>query len=419
MTSRHSTECFVYVSLPGARAATTAGRFVLEQTPTGDPIGRFVYGRSYLANPDAVEIDPVELKLSNETYETVRLNGVFGAIRDAGPDYWGRRVIEKHAGITQLGELDYLLESPDDRAGALSFGEKITPPAPRRRFNQTLDLARLQETAEALVRDDIPNDPNAPQVQDLLLLGTSMGGARPKAVIQDQGLLWIAKFARPDDRWNSERVEDAMLRLARQCGISAAESRIERVGGKDVLLVKRFDRARAGTAYTRSRMISSLTVLRADDAVTARDRWSYILLVEEMRRVVSDPKGDARELFRRIVFNALISNIDDHPRNHALIAPKRSWMLSPAYDLTPAPQVSQDRRDLAMKCGDDGRFANANNILSQHARFLLDREEAKKIIADMKVQVTKTWEDTVLASGASQRDVDAIRSAFIYPGFSR
>ena len=419
MTSRHSTECFVYVTLPGARAATTAGRFVLEQTPTGDPIGRFVYGRSYLANPDAVEIDPVELKLSNETYETVRLNGVFGAIRDAGPDYWGRRVIEKHAGITQLGELDYLLESPDDRAGALSFGEKITPPAPRRRFNQTLDLARLQETAEALVRDDIPNDPNAPQVQDLLLLGTSMGGARPKAVIQDQGALWIAKFARPDDRWNSERVEDAMLRLARQCGISAAESRIERVGGKDVLLVKRFDRARAGTAYTRSRMISSLTVLRADDAVTARDRWSYILLVEEMRRVVSDPKGDARELFRRIVFNALISNIDDHPRNHALIAPKRSWMLSPAYDLTPAPQVSQDRRDLAMKCGDDGRFANANNILSQHARFLLDREEAEKIIADMKVQVTKTWEDTVLASGASQRDVDAIRSAFIYPGFSR
>ncbi|RXH53791.1 type II toxin-antitoxin system HipA family toxin [Granulicella sibirica] len=419
MTSRHSTECFVYVTLPGARAAITAGRFVLEQTPTGDPIGRFVYGRSYLANPDAVEIDPVELKLSNETYETVRLNGVFGAIRDAGPDYWGRRVIEKHAGITQLGELDYLLESPDDRAGALSFGEKITPPAPRRRFNQTLDLARLQETAEALVRDDIPNDPNAPQVQDLLLLGTSMGGARPKAVIQDQGLLWIAKFARPDDRWNSERVEDAMLRLARQCGISAAESRIERVGGKDVLLVKRFDRARAGTAYTRSRMISSLTVLRADDAVTARDRWSYILLVEEMRRVVSDPKGDARELFRRIVFNALISNIDDHPRNHALIAPKRSWMLSPAYDLTPAPQVSQDRRDLAMKCGDDGRFANANNILSQHARFLLDCEEAEKIIADMKVQVTKTWEDTVLASGASQRDVDAIRSAFIYPGFSR
>jgi len=418
MTSKRPTECFVYITLPGARQAITAGKFVLSETPTGYPIGQFVYGRTYLANRDAVEIDPVELKLSDQTYDTVRLNGVFGAIRDAGPDYWGRRVIEKHAGITKLGELDYLLESPDDRAGALGFGEKVTPPAPRREFNQTLDLARLQETAEALMRDDFPNDPNAPQVQDLLLLGTSMGGARPKAVIEDDGALWIAKFGRSDDRWNAERVEDAMLRLARQCGIRAAESRVERIGGKDVLLVKRFDRARAGDTYTRSRMISSLTVLRADDSATARERWSYILLAEEMRRVVADPKGDTRELFRRIVFNALISNIDDHPRNHALIAPERSWMLSPAYDLTPAPMVSRDRRNLAMECGNQGRFANETNILSEHARFLLDRAEAEKIIAEMKEQVSKSWEDSVLASGASQRDVEAIRSAFVYPGFS-
>ena len=418
MTSKRPTECFVYITLSGAREAITVGKFVLSETPTGDPIGQFVYGRSYLANRDAVEIDPVELKLSDQTYDTVRLNGVFGAIRDASPDYWGRRVIEKHAGITKLGEIDYLLESPDDRAGALGFGENVTPPAPRREFNQTLDLAHLQETAEALMRDDLPNDPNAPQVQDLLLLGTSMGGARPKAVIEDDGALWIAKFGRSDDRWNAERVEDAMLRLARQCGIRAAESRVERIGGKDVLLVKRFDRARAGDTYTRSRMISSLTVLRADDSATARERWSYILLAEEMRRVVADPKGDTRELFRRIVFNALISNIDDHPRNHALIAPERSWMLSPAYDLTPAPMVSLDRRNLAMECGNQGRFANETNILSEHARFLLNRDEAKKIIAEMKEQVSKTWQETVLASGASQRDVEAIRSAFVYPGFS-
>lgn len=419
MISKRPSECFVYITLPGARAATTAGKFVLGQTPKGDPIGHFVYGRSYLENPDAVEIDPVELKLSDKTYDTVRLNGVFGALRDAGPDFWGRRVIEKHAGITKLGELDYLLQSPDDRAGALGFGEKVKPPAPLRNFNRTLDLERLQETADAIVRDDLPNDPNAPQVQDLLLLGTSMGGARPKAVIQDGGELWIAKFARPDDRWNAERVEDAMLRLAQQCGIRAAASRVERIGGKDVLLVKRFDRARAEDGYTRSRMISSLSVLRADEAASARERWSYILLVEEMRRVVADPKDDARELFRRIVFNALISNIDDHPRNHALIAPGRAWMLSPAYDLTPAPLVSQDRRDLAMDCGNQGRFANQRNILSQHARFLLDREDAQRIIDQMKEQVAKTWEATVLASGATQRDVDAIRSAFVYPGFSR
>ena len=158
------------------------------------------------------EIDPVELKLSARTYETARLNGVFGALRDAGPDYWGRRVIEKHAGKAQLGELDYLLESPDDRAGALGFGSNNVPPAPQRKFNRTLDLEKLQALADALVKDEIPNDPDAPQVQDLLLLGTSMGGARPKAVVQDDDGLWVAKFNRADDRWNNTRVEHAMLR---------------------------------------------------------------------------------------------------------------------------------------------------------------------------------------------------------------
>src|SRR5271168_3180441 len=156
-----ATECFVYMTLPGQTDAVTAGRFALTKSRDGTPLGKFVYGRSYLARNDAVEIDPVQLKLSDETYETGRLNGVFGAIRDAGPDYWGRRIIEKHAGITKLGELDYLLESPDDRAGALGFGANVKPPAPRRKFNQTLDLAHLQETAEALVRDDLPDDPNA------------------------------------------------------------------------------------------------------------------------------------------------------------------------------------------------------------------------------------------------------------------
>ncbi len=419
MTSSRSTECFVYITPPGEREAVTAGRFVLEQTPSGDALGRFVYGRTYLANPNAVEIDPIELKLSDQTYETVRMNGVFGALRDAGPDSWGRRVIEKHAGIAKLGELDYLLESPDDRAGALGFGEKVTPPVPRRKFNRRLDLVRLQETAEALVRDELPSDPNAMQVQDLLLLGTSMGGARPKAVIQDKGELWIAKFARPDDRWNYERVEHAMLQLARQCGTKTAESRIETVAGKDVLLVKRFDRHGAAEGYTRSRMISGLTVIRADDSVSNRDRWSYILLAEEMRRVVDQPKRDTRELFRRIVFNALISNLDDHPRNHALIAPDLKWSLSPAYDLTPAPQIGQDHRDLAMACGDQGRFANAANILSQHARFLLKRDDAAKIIKDMTEQVASTWYYTVIKCGVSVQDAETIRSAFVYPGFSR
>jgi serine/threonine-protein kinase HipA len=207
-----------------------------------------------------------------------------------------------------------------------------------------------------------------------------------------------------------------MLRLARQCGISTAESRIERVGGKDVLLIKRFDRDKATEGYTRTRMISGLTVLRADESPAARTRWSYVILVEELRRIVAEPKKDARELFRRMCFNALISNIDDHPRNHAFIAKDNDWKLSPAYDLTPSPVISLDRRDLAMECGDMGRFANASNILSQHARFLLDRDEAEKIVSEMHAQVSK-WYDTVRACGVSEADAETISGAFVYPGF--
>jgi serine/threonine-protein kinase HipA len=413
-----ASECFVYITLPGATSAVTAGKFVLERNQRGDPLGRFVYGRSYLDNPEAVPIDPVELQLSEKTYDTVQRNGVFGALRDAGPDYWGRRVIEKYAGKAQLGELDYLLESPDDRAGALGFGLNKVPPASQRKFNKTLDLETLQNLADALVKDDLPNDPEAPQVQELMLLGTSMGGARPKAVVQDEDGLWVAKFNQPDDRWNNTRVEHAMLRLALECGISTAESRIATIAGKDVLLIKRFDREKTPKGYTRARMISGLTLLRADEAPAMRERWSYVILVEEMRRIVAEPKKDARELFRRVCFNALISNIDDHPRNHAFIAKDEDWKLSPAYDLTPAPLVAQERRDLAMQCGDMGRYANAKNILSQHARFLLKEDEATIIVGDMKDQVAATWYETVRACSVSESDAETIRRAFVYEGFS-
>jgi serine/threonine-protein kinase HipA len=419
MTSNGAQECFVYITLPGAVSAVTAGRFVIEADPRGDQFGQFVHGRSYLDNPAAVDIDPVELKLAEITYETNKMDGVFGALRDAGPDFWGRRIIEKRAGIPKLLEIDYLLESPDDRAGALGFGLNRVPPAPVRKFNQTIVLAKVQELAEAFVRDEMPNDPNTAQVQDLLLLGTSMGGARPKAVIEDGDALWIAKFSRPNDRWNYPRVEHAMLELARQCGIDAAESKIVSVAGKDVLMIRRFDRRQTPAGYNRARMISSLTALRADDSAASRDRWSYVLLAEELRRIVSEPRADARELFRRICFNALITNTDDHPRNHAFIAFDRKWRLSPAYDLVPQLVVSQDRRDLAMECGRFGRFANAGNILSEHPRFLLEREEAEKIVYEMREQVEKTWHETALANGVSIGDADSIRGAFVYPGFSR
>jgi len=154
--------------LPDATEFVTAGRFVLETDRAGVSVGRFVYGRSYLERPDAVAIDPLELKLGKSSYSTAALGGVFGALRDAGPDYWGRRVIEKHSGKPQLGELDYLLYAPDDRAGALGFGLGREPPAPKREFNRTLQLEKLLALADAIIADGkAAEGMEAGQVEDL------------------------------------------------------------------------------------------------------------------------------------------------------------------------------------------------------------------------------------------------------------
>lgn len=425
MTSEAPGECFVYVTLPGETVPVTAGRFALSVDRRGLPEGRFVYGRSYLERPNAVALDPVELKLAPRTYATASMGGVFGALRDASPDFWGRRVIQRHLGKARPSEMDYLLYSPDDRAGALGFGLEQIPPAPKRTFNRTLDLATVQAIADAIVADE--DQPAAgggsdaladhDQVEKLMVIGTSMGGARPKAVVEDDDGLWIAKFNRPDDAWNNARVEHAMLTLARACGLVTAESRVVDVAGRDVLLVKRFDREKTDAGYRRARMVSALTLLRAEDTYQSRDKWSYVLLAEELRRVCAQARQSTAELFRRMCFNALISNVDDHPRNHAVLARAADWSLSPAYDLTPAVPVSLERRDLAMECGDAGRYANEQNLLSQSARFLLDEDEARALVGAMEAQVRGSWFATARAAGVSVRDCQKIASAFAYPGF--
>ena len=413
-----ATACFVYIMLPGTCSFVTAGRFVLEQNRDLVPVGRFVYGRRYLANPEAVPIDPIDLKLTRATYRTTMLKGLFGALRDSGPDHWGRRIIERRAGLPQVGEIDYLLHSPDDRAGALGFGRTPEPPAPKRKFNGTLELKGLIAIADAIVSGEpTPQGPETEQVGDLLLIGTSLGGARPKAVVEDADGLWIAKFNRGDDAWNQARVEHAMLELAKACGISTTKSRVENVAGRDVVLVKRFDRRSTQHGYLRARMVSGLTILRTEDTHQHRDRWSYVLLAEELRRISSQPREDAAELFRRMVFNSLISNTDDHPRNHAAMARELDWRLSPVYDLTPFPLMSLERRDLALTCGDLGRHANVHNLLSQCARFHLKTEEASAIIDAMESRVKVCWHEIARREGVTEADCRTISGAFAYPGF--
>ena len=414
MTSER--ECYVFVVLPGGTEFVTAGRFRVSRTRDGSSRGEFVYGRGYLDRPDAVELDPVELRLADRGYETGRMSGFFGAIRDSMPDYWGRLLIERHSGRARLDEFDYLMEGPDDRAGALGFGPGIEPPAPRRRFNATLDLARLQAAADAVLAGEPESgDPAALRAQELFE-GTSMGGARPKAVVQDNHVLWLAKFGQRDDRWNHSRVEHALLELARECGLNAAESRVERIGDRDVLLVRRFDREWTGKGYHRHRMVSALTLLQADDDPTERGRWSYLTLADELRRASAAPREDLRELFGRMCFNAAVSNLDDHPRNHALLAKGRDWRLSPAYDLTPMPAIAVERRDLAMICGPAGRWANKENLLGAAGRFLLERDEAEAIFDRIAGTVRASWHSTMRRAGVSEKDCGLVRGAFLYDG---
>jgi serine/threonine-protein kinase HipA len=390
-------------------------------------VGRFTYGRSYLTRDEAVPLDPYNLPLREGWQETARLGGVFGAIRDAAPDAWGNRVIERALGRADLTILDYLLNSPEDRAGALSFGHGKVPPPPVRHFNRIIQLPELLAAAAALEDVEagraIPAELEARLANLFNLTSIGIGGARPKNVVEDESGLWVAKFPSQSDRWNNAAVEGSMLALAKKCGIHVPVTRIETVGTQKVLFVKRFDRTLAAMApasqqkYLRSRMVSALTVLNAEDTMAGAADWSYVLLADELQRWSENPREDKRELFRRMVFNALVSNLDDHPRNHALIAPDREFKLSPAYDITPSRTQSFDRRDLAMIAGERGRGATRVNLVSQLPRFAMAADEAHALIDEMKGIIGAEWESELRRQDGTRADADLIQHAFNYPGF--
>ncbi len=400
--------------MPGSTDVLTCGRFQLDRLDDGTGVGRFVYGRRYLALVDAVPLDPFNLPLLPTEFQTTKLGGLFGCLRDVAPDYWGRRIIDRRRGAEDLTEFDYLMSPSRGRIGALSFGETPEPePLPSAEIPGLHDLKELREAA-ARVEEDLPVDA---EVEDLLAAGSSVGGARPKTVVQDQHGIWLAKFPQRGDRWSNAPVESAMLHLAAACGIRVPEVRVEALGDEQILLVSRFDREMSEQGELRHRMVSALTVLDLDDAVVDRAGWSYLAFADELQRWSAQPLEDKRELFRRVVFNSLISNLDDHPRNHAVIAPGRGWRLSPAYDLTPSTARSLERRDLAMIAGDHGRWANRKNLLSSAPRFGFTPEDANAQIDQAKATVEDTWCPEILRVGGSEADCDAVRGAFAYPGF--
>lgn len=408
MTSER--QAYVYVQLPGTLRTVPAALLKVKKLRDATFVGRFRYGDRYLERKDAVAFDPFQVPLGNGVYEFTKLKGIPGAVRDAGPDAWGRRVIEHklERSPADLEELDYLLHGPQDGAGYLTFGDTVEPRASKHRYNRTHQLADLVAAAEAIEEGrQVPE-----HILEQLEPGTSMGGARPKATIEDGDRLWVGKFPQKDDRFNLQRVEHATLQLARRCGVDVCTSRLQSMGGREVLMIERFDRRHTESGYLRFGLVSAFTMLDADEYHLDRGRWSYPLLADQLRRWSEKPNEDRIELFRRMVFNAAITNNDDHPRNHAVRRTAHGWLLTPAYDLVPVSLVNPERRDLAMIVGKYGRTASIYNLLSQCERFGLTVEAARREI-DAIVATVRAWRDHFRASGVSAKDVEYIAHAFL------
>lgn len=410
--------CYAFIQLPSTFEWTVCG--VLNVTAVGANAyrGVFQYGRSYLARQDAPSLDPYHLPLSDRPQEFTKLKGIPGALRDASPDAWGRRVIQAKLGLPEadISEVDYLLKGPDDGAGNLRFGTSPKPPTTGRPFNRTHQLQALTDAAQALEETGkLPHE-----VLEQLEPGTSMGGARPKVTIEDDHRIWLTKLPEKNDKLNMQRIEYATLELARLAGLDVCGSRIEKVGSRDALMLERFDRKwnPDAQAYARFGLISGLTVLDAEDGYLGRERWSYLLLADELRRWSSRPEKDQLELFRRMVFNAMVTNNDDHPRNHALLQVDGRWRLSPAYDIVPVPATSKERRDLALQIGRFGRAASLYNLLSQPAVFGLSVQAARAEIDRMREHVSR-WREVFKSHGVTEADMDAIAPAMLPESFER
>lgn len=410
---------FVFIQLPTGGEVVVAGRYELELTPSGH-VGHFTYGRSYLARPEKIALDPINLPLREGSLRTVLNGGLFGALRDAAPDFWGRLVIERTH--SPGNELDYLLATSDTRVGALSFGP--TPEPPELDYASGVPMEQLERAAAMaeIIEEGVAGDTSERLLDPALLDPSSgVGGARPKTVaVDDDGQLWIAKFPARSDRWNNATAEATYLRLAHECGIRVPDSRVLELGDRTVLLVRRFDQA---PGPVRRPFLSAHSLLGLDDSVTDRTGWSYIDLAHVLRRVSVKPEDDAQELYRRAVFNAITSNIDDHPRNHAVVWDGGGWRLSPAYDMTPSVGKAQDQRLLAMSVGSitgvEPRWANRENLVSSAAHFGLAESEADALISELKELVVSRWK-AVLASVVDRPIVaDQIAHAFVdhYPGF--
>ena len=399
-------KAYVFIYLPGETAAVPAGVFT--HYPD-DGVGHFAYGRLYLERPNALPVDPIALPLGGTPKDVTTNSGVYGAFRDSAPDYWGRLVIaaDLKTRPEALSEMDFLLHANASRIGCLDFRETLEQGEPLQGPPTYQSMQDLLLAAEQL-QNGLPVDQN---LLRLLEQGSSVGGARPKCTVERHDRLWIAKFPSKGDSINSPRVEYATMDLARTCGIVIPTIQLETIGGKDVLLLERFDRRKTKDGYARLGFVSALSLMGWDDR--ERPLWSYISLTDTMRATILAQPAQLSDLFRRVVFNILCRNTDDHPRNHGFLWGARGLELSPAYDLVPAPARLGVNTgfDLSMSLGERGREASLENALTMTARFGLTRNQAGKMVDEM-MERTRGWEGHYAAHGVMPDDIDAIRACF-------
>ncbi|MDQ1733062.1 MAG: serine/threonine-protein kinase HipA [Pseudonocardiales bacterium] len=395
--TRPSDSAFVWAWLPDEAEPVVAGRI--------NRVGgsyRFIYGKSYLARPDAISLYEPELPLGPGWIDPPEGLEMAGSLWDASPDSWGQRVIiarltgkQGHdADAVNLDRLTFLLESGSNRIGSLDFQTSSTDYLARE-DGTTLD--ELHGAALAFEKGELP-----PALAAALVHGTSVGGARPKVTLVDGDKHLIAKLSMSTDTYPMIKAEAASLELAHRVGIDVPGSRLVTSLGHEVLLIERFDRP---GGRTRRMVVSGLTMLGYGDFLGARYS-SYPELLEVLRQRSAHGEGLGRQLFERVVFNIAIGNIDDHARNHAAFWDGHHLELTPAYDLTPQPRSGTEARQ-AMDIGRDGNRASQFVVCIDAAHeYGLSRDEARDIVDHQITTIRESWDEVAEQSRLTKIEKD-------------
>ena len=388
-TPQQPSDAFVWVWLPGAAEPVPAGRVVAE----GDII-TFHYARSYLSRPTAIPLYLPELPLRRGRQRPPAAMRVAGVIRDAGPDAWGQRVIlARHLGrldrsrdTAELSLLTYLLESNSDRIGALDFQSSPEVYVPR-------ETSATLEEVQAAMEKFLAGERFSPDLDEALMRGTSIGGARPKVLLRvsGDGSQLIAKLSAQTDLYPVVRAEAVAMNLAARVGLNVARTTLTEALGRDVLLVERFDRTALPDGREGRRLIvSGLTLLELDEM---EGRWAaYPELADLIRARFINPDATLRELFSRIVFNICVSNTDDHARNHAAFWDGEQLTLTPAYDLCPQLRSGETASQAMAITRDGRRESRFATCLAAAETYHLTKSQAADIIDHQVAIIAEQWD---------------------------